>query len=192
MRSDSALQAVSARLTGNRAMPIAHRVYHAAMRKAMQTYQNSKRGGLSARNWLRLECAPGDWERETAQPPPPEDLSTVEECLTVYISSSSSLASHPGEVREATCGAHGRGGIFDSAEEAVGRMRMRQAIYYSKTTYSKATRKVDILMGSASEGARKGYLRRCGHLISFFQWRQVSIWIDSRVGIWGGGVMNFI
>ena len=58
--SDSARKIVDPSLTGNEPLPGTHWAYRIAMNYADKAYQRPKRGGLAARNWLRLECRPKD------------------------------------------------------------------------------------------------------------------------------------
>lgn len=119
MHSDSALHVVDGSVAGHRALPTSREIYHSAMRHAKQTSQMQTRAGLSSRNWRRAECQSESWERETLSPYA-RSRPTVEGSLPVDTSSSSVLASRPGEEIEARFGAHGRGAACDTSEEVVG------------------------------------------------------------------------
>ena len=57
---------------------------------------------------------------------------------------------------------------------------------------AKTTHKIDILMTSLSDGARKGYIRSWKRWMSFCEGQQVPVWLDSREEGWGEALMDFI
>ena len=69
INSDSAQQIVAPSVTGNEPLPETRCAYSIMMNYAIKTYQSPKRGGLTARNWLRLGCKSEGW---AAPPTPPK------------------------------------------------------------------------------------------------------------------------
>ena len=61
INSDSARQIVDPSITANDPLPGTHWAYSIMMNYSVKTYQLRKRGGLAARNWLRLECKSDGW-----------------------------------------------------------------------------------------------------------------------------------
>ena len=68
LNSDSYRQIVAHDVAGNGPLPETHWAYKIMTNYAVRTYQLLKRGGLSARNWLRLECESEGWVVSSGPP----------------------------------------------------------------------------------------------------------------------------
>ena len=148
-----------------------------------------RRGGLTCRNWLRLECASGNWD-DAVEAAGPSRGAAVAVCRPVVHNPGVQTDDAQGGEKNTKCGAHAA--QSDRAVETEKRVRMTQDLYYSKMNYAKTTRKIELLMGSLSKGTQAGYRRSWRHWMAFCRGQAQTVWIDSREEWWGETLMNFI
>lgn len=125
------------------------------MRNAAQTFQILEIGGLTDRNWLRMEIKSEDWKREA-----PEKEKRVCEIvvgsLPVDLSPSSAMVGRPGE-GGILCAAHTDSGEMENAPmKSRAGMHLAHDVYGSKMAYAKTTHDVEIPTSSLSGGTSNG------------------------------------
>ena len=151
IQSDSALRPVDERIAGGRAFQVTRRLYRTTMRPAIETYLLLKRGGLSARNWMRLECVSEIWEEGAARTSQPGGAA-VGECRPVDRPPSAVEERHPVDGGDTRRGA--RDVSKSAAGEASRRMRITQDRYDARMKYFEPTSEIEILTASLIEGRR--------------------------------------
>ena len=189
IHSDTAKSVVSEKITGNRPLSTTRWNYHVVMRQVVDWYQRMRRGGLTCRNWLRLECAAGNWDAavEAAR-------SNEADAVAVFRPVSEPVGEQrgndPEEEKNTRCGA--QTAPWPGAVEMTTRSRTTQEQYGAKILYAKTMRVIAILMKSLSEGARAGYRGSWKHWVNFCRWQGQPVWLDSREESWDGNLVNSI
>ena len=133
--SDSSSADIDPQITGHDPLPGALGVYRLMMTHDVCTYRLLNIGGLTSRNWIRLECISENWQ-------PREEPPLVAEVWEIAGMDSSMADHHPVDDQTRRCG--GKGADKLTAQETHGRLIITQEVYGAKTKYDKATRKIDI------------------------------------------------
>ena len=189
INSDSAKKVANEKITGNRPLPTDRWNYHVMMRQVVEWYQRMRRGGLTCRNWLRLECAAENWDT-AAEVARSNGADSVVECRPVSNPSEGKLEG-PTEDDNNTR----RGAQTIQQKEAFKvstGTRTTQDQYDAKMRYAKTTHKIEISTKSLSDGTR------AGHRGSWIQWAHFLHGqgqpgrLGSREESWGEHLMNFI
>ena len=189
INSDSAKHIVNEKVAGNLPLPTTHWNYHVIMRQVVERYQRMKRGGLTCRNWIRVECASENWDAAAESARSAEGGALVE-CHPVPDPPEEQPEAEPADERNTRRGA--QASQCDRAVELTTRARMTQELYDAKILYAKTTHKIEILTQSLSEGARAGYRGSWKHWGNFCRGQAHPCWLDSREERWGGDLMKFI
>ena len=137
-QSDSALQLIDERAAGNSVLPKTRQAYQAVKRQAIQTYQLLVRGGMMARDWLRMEIKSGEWGLG-GRVPGAQAGTPLGESPPGEPPSSAADTSQLGDGRGTRCGAH-------DAHEVTKRLRIAQEVYDSKMEYAETTQEIEILL----------------------------------------------
>ena len=147
------------------------------MRQVVEWYHRMRRGGLTCRNWLRLEFASENWEDAAAAAGPARGAALVVCRPVVY---------HPGVQADGAQGGEkntrrGEQAVQnDRAVQTEKRVRMTQDLYDSEMNYAKTTHNIDLLMGSLSKGTQSGYSRSWRRRMAFCGGQEKTVWLDSR------------
>lgn len=156
------------------------------MNYAIQTYQMLKRGWLTARNWLRLECKSEGGESPSTSPTVEDSWEEVGSDSAIAILGDSPLDDfHPGgELKDwkrfpsKMCGSVDSTG--GSARETSNRLTITQESYDAKMHYAKTTRKIDISTNSLIVVTRASYRRSYRRRPTFCEGQDLPAWMNSQ------------
>ena len=159
------------------------------MRQVAEWYQRMRRGGLTCRNWLRLEYAAGNWDAAVESARGSGSGAAVE-CHPVSNPTEGEVEEPIEDDRETRCGAQTI--QRKEAFEVSTRTRTTQEQLDSKMRYAKTTHKIEILTKSLSDGTRAVYRRSWKRWVLFFRGQCRPAWLDSREERLDEHVANFI
>ena len=171
--SDSAQQIVTPAATGNEPLPETHLTYRARMNYAIKTYQALRRGGLNARNWLRLECKSEGRAAPTTPPKTAGDnwVDVGSDAAVGIIADSPLEECRPGgkpkswkRLPPKRCGSADV--LGETAKETPNRLLNTQESYGDKILYARTAHEIDILTNSTSTGTRESYSRGWRHWLN--------------------------
>ena len=202
---DSKQAMVNEILTGNRDLPTTYWNYHTMWRQIFEWAQRTKRGGLTSRNWLRMEMKAEDWVGDTKSDSLSPGWLIADEVKAPASPGWNVVGSPP--VRSRRRYGHSSGNMYRPSEpessgsrrrcgsratqtsravEVGGRIFSTQYQYGEKLTYAVTTHKMEVLMQSISAATKVGYQRSWEQWVNFCNGKNQAAWMDSREEGWGG------